>query len=118
MPALSGFHYDAIDKRLTVTPPTDVHQTFQSFWSVPSGWGRVQRISQGSSTKFSLEPVAGTIVVQEVVLSWPRRVSLPTTIKVGSRSATVAPGNEENTITLKFEEPLEITGQFPMRFLA
>lgn len=118
VPALSGFRYDAIDHRLMVTPPTDVHETFQSFWSVPSGWGRVQRTSQGSSTTFSLEPVAGTIVVQEAILSWPRPISLPITIKVGSRSVTVTPGNQGNTITLEFEEPLEITGQFPMRFLA
>jgi hypothetical protein len=65
-----------------------------------------------------LEPSAGTIVVQEVVLTWPRPVSQAITINVGSGSVTVTPGNEGNTITLKFEKPLEITGQFPMRFMA
>jgi uncharacterized protein (DUF608 family) len=118
VPALSGFHYDAIDKRLAVTPPTEVHQAFRSFWSVPSGWGRVERIAQGSSTRFSLEPVAGTIVVQRMVLAWPQPVSLPIAINVGSRSMTVTPGNEGNTITLTFEVPVEVTDQLPMRFLA
>jgi hypothetical protein len=62
--------------------------------------------------------VAGTIVVQRVVLAWPRPVSLPIAIKVGSRSVTVTPGNEGNTITLTFEKPVEVTDQLPMRFLA
>jgi non-lysosomal glucosylceramidase len=117
VPGLSGFQYDAIDKRLTLTPPTDVRQPFQSFWSVPSGWGRVQRIPKGSGTNFSLEPVAGTIVVQEIVLSWPRPVSGPIKVNVGARAIKVTPQRQRETIILKFEEPLVVSAESPLRFV-
>jgi uncharacterized protein (DUF608 family) len=118
VPGLSGFQYDAIDKRLTVTPPTDVRQPFQSFWSVPSGWGQVKRTSKGSSMDFSLEPVVGTIVVQEMVLSWPRPVSGSITVKTGPRAIKVAPRKQGATIILRFEEPLTISAESPLRLLA
>jgi hypothetical protein len=111
IPGLAGFQYDAIDKRLTVTPPTDARRPFRSFWSVPSGWGSVRR----DSNRFLLDPAHGNIVVQELILGRP--ASGPVTVTLGSRTFKVTPRKKDETIIFKFESPLTVSAEAPLHFL-
>ena len=113
--ALSGFHYDAVDRKLAIRPPTGAGQPLKSFWSVPSGWGRVQRATQGARTDFSLEAVAGEIVVKEIALSWPRPASSQVAVRLGYRGIRVFPHQTGESMVLRFEEPLSVTVHSPLR---
>jgi hypothetical protein len=65
--ALSGFHYSAVERRLTLTPR--VHRAnFRSFWSAPSGWGSFTQTASPPQQKVRVETVEGTLAVARLVL--------------------------------------------------
>ncbi len=63
--ALSGFHYQGSEGRVTVKPRVKV-PAFRSFWSAGTGWG-VFTVSSGSS---SIEVMEGFLPVREVDLAF------------------------------------------------
>jgi hypothetical protein len=64
IPALTGFHYSAVEKTLEFAP---VEGTF--FWSDGYAWGTVIIKKAGNGYLVDLKPEYGTIILKELILT-------------------------------------------------
>ena len=65
--ALSGFHYSAVDRRLTLTPRLSA-QNFRCFWSAPRGWGRFSHTVRPTSHAVEVEALEGSMTLKTLAL--------------------------------------------------
>ncbi len=65
IPALSGFAYDAAEKRVTAKPRLAA-AVFQSFWSTGAAWGTFNQTSRD----FALTVLEGTLPCAAIDLAW------------------------------------------------
>jgi hypothetical protein len=64
IPALTGFHYSAVEKTMELAP---VEGTF--FWSDGYAWGTVIIKKAGNGYLVDLKPEYGTIILKELILT-------------------------------------------------
>jgi hypothetical protein len=100
--ALSGFDYDGQNGAVVALPPSFGDQ-FRSFWSNGTGWGVFSYARDGSTTRFELEVMIGTITCRSCQIHGYGGTTLAT--REGSRiSATIHSAGD--TTTFLFNEPL------------
>ncbi len=69
IPALSGFSYDGVEKRVAAEPRI-TPKKFQSFWSSGTGWGVFAQTFDARQKKFTLSVKHGSLACREVRLGW------------------------------------------------
>ncbi len=65
IPALSGFAYDAAEKRVSAKPRSTA-AAFQSFWSAGTGWGTFTQTSR----EMTLNVIEGTLACAVIDVPW------------------------------------------------
>jgi non-lysosomal glucosylceramidase len=65
--ALSGFHYSAVEGKLTLIPPLD-DSNFRSFWTVPSGWGSFAQSRTAGSFDTEVAVEEGSLTLNSMAL--------------------------------------------------
>lgn len=67
IPALSGFRYHAAEGSVTALPRIR-RDSFSSFWSTATGWGRFSRRRAAKATRFTLSLDDGELAVRSITL--------------------------------------------------
>ncbi len=107
IPALSGFHFSAVDRSLVAIPrmPSPNNKPFESFWSSGTGWGSFTH-SANEHHRLTVSAAEGSLTCRILELSWPEKARSVTVGKAeigferhGSRlllhsDARVEPGND------------------------
>ena len=71
LPALTGFSYSGVDKRLEFAPKINP-EDFRTFWSTGSGWGRYTQKSDGEKgASYSLDIESGAQVLSSFAVTLP-----------------------------------------------
>src|SRR4030088_2244912 len=65
IPALSGFSYDGVEKRIDAEPRVTPRK-FRSFWSSGTGWGVFSQNFDARQKKFTLSVKHGALACSEV----------------------------------------------------
>jgi hypothetical protein len=65
--ALSGFHYSGVERKLTLAPRVRA-QSFQCFWSAPSGWGKFSQTLSTVNQAVKVRTLEGSMAVESLVL--------------------------------------------------
>jgi len=81
--ALSGFHYDGVEKTVAARPR--IHRdNFRSFWSTPTAWGVLSQRRENQNAHFSLGIAEGSLTVLSVELEWEKKSS--SSARLGGKS--------------------------------
>ena len=97
--ALSGFHYSAVDRKLSLMPRVHV-QTFRCFWSVPGGWGEFSQTVTPASQSVAVDAIEGSVAMATVALQGHGK---PARKKISARL-----GNETLAATVREDGNLRV----------
>ena len=101
IPALSGFHYSAVSRRLQLAPRWRP-QAFQCIWTAGSGWGTVHQSIGGDEQVVRWQVLSGELAVEEMAYALPLRATVeavsvklagepvPASIEQRSESVTIS----------------------------
>jgi hypothetical protein len=73
--ALSGFHYSAVSKQLTLAPRWNP-ESFQSFWITAGGWGTVSQKIDDSQQQIRWDVLSGALEAQTLRCMLPPGLTL------------------------------------------
>ena len=109
IPALSGFCYSAVSRRLELTPRWRP-QAFQCIWSAGSGWGTVhQGIADGEQT-VRWEVLAGELNVREMAYAIPPRATVEgVSVELGDEAVAARIRQEGVRVTVLLPRSIHIS---------
>jgi len=108
IPALSGFHYSAIDKSMRFAPKIS-HEDFRCFWSMPTAWGSYGQRYSDHGLELWLSVEYGYITLNRLTVDIGPKLDADS---IGEVAVPSAPGAQvqvrENTIIIEFPEGADI----------
>lgn len=111
VPTVSGFHYDAVARKLAIVPRLATGKAFQTFWSTPTAWGRARQ--NAAQSDFALEPVTGQLSLQEVAVKLA--ASAPAKVRVGDQAIAAKSTQKDGVVVFRFDQAVTITAESPLR---
>jgi non-lysosomal glucosylceramidase len=112
--ALSGFHYSAVEGKLTLIPRLG-DSNFRSFWTVPSGWGSfAQSRTRGSfDTEVAVEE--GSLALNSMALGGDGTEALKkVSAKVGGETREAELRQQGNERLVTFRRELRLVPNCPL----
>ena len=105
--ALSGFHYSAVERNLTLTPRVS-GSSVRSFWTVPSGWGTFELSQTAAALDVQVAVAEGSLRLTKVVLKGiPQKLFKTVSATIGGGTARTKLQNGAQPIIL-FEQELRV----------
>ncbi len=112
--ALSGFHYSAVERSLSLLPRTD-EEAFQSFWSIPSGWGYFVHRLGGNNPEVAIALAEGAMVLARLSLEARPGTSLSkVAVRFGNEPIKAELREEGTRRVIRFERELQLTPERPL----
>jgi uncharacterized protein (DUF608 family) len=111
VPAVSGFHYDALAQRLAIVPRVASGKVFKTFWSTPTAWGRARQ--NAAQNDFVLEPVTGKLSLLELAVKFPSAASAKVT--VGGKVIAAKSSQKDGGTAFRFDQAVTISPESPLR---
>ena len=109
--ALNGFHYSALEKRLTLTPRTRT-ASLRSFWTLPSGWGTFTHSQSAAGQKAEIRATEGTLALATLALEG--RGKAKPAVKLGSETVSASMREEGNRRVVAFDHELTVAPGRPL----
>jgi uncharacterized protein (DUF608 family) len=100
IPVLSGFHYDAPGRKLSVAPLLKP-ETFSCFWSTASGWGSFEK-----GPSFRLRVEEGSLALRSVELTGKDTGNLA--VRLGGAAVAHKPTAENGRLSIEFEREITV----------
>jgi len=109
--ALSGFHYSAVDRQLTLVPRIKT-TPFRGFWSVPSGWGTFAQSRAAREQQVSVEAHEGKLALARLLLQQAKQGrGEKVLVRLGSEPIAATLRAEPPTFVITLAREIQITPQ-------
>ncbi|RKY84257.1 hypothetical protein DRQ09_08885 [candidate division KSB1 bacterium] len=105
--ALSGAHYDGIEKSITFGPRIN-REDFQCFWSAGSGWGKFKESVQNDNLKSSLIIEYGELNIKQFTLNNLRKLPKNAKVKLNNQELEFEIKTEDKSCTVIFSKILKM----------
>jgi len=112
--ALSGFHYSAVERELSLTPRAR-RQDFRSFWSIPSGWGSFAHNLGGRSPQVHVAVAEGAMrLVSLAIAPRGKNAFRKVSARLGSQTLRASLREEPARRVVTFEDEVTIVPDRPL----
>jgi uncharacterized protein (DUF608 family) len=104
--ALSGYHYDGVEKTMSFSPPIRQND-FQVFWSCGTGWGNFFM----SKDEVVLNVLFGEVTLKNFSFSYEKQQKIETVL-VDDKIANYKASFEQEHFKIQFDKPIQLkTGE-------
>ena len=115
IPALSGFRYSAVSKRLELAPRWRP-QAFSCIWSAGSGWGTVQQRIGESEQTVRWEVLCGELTVKEMAYAPPPGAVVESiNVELGGELVLATTAEQDDRLTITLHEEIQVNAERDLR---